>query len=686
MERFTLSMERIRQIQADQEVKAPFSDYFQKMAAFLCQLDETLQMAGEGTLAQMSQKELKERNHKLYEDVLPGQYESSYANPAFAQARLGEEYGTLLSFLYAELRGGIGPAHEGRVFDLTINNELFLEIYNAFAYGTADGVLPTGEDIRQIIYWHMSDYSELLTEERVLAQLSPEEDFAAKIIMGAELSDLRYLYRFGEYVSESTVKMASFLNSLPQSDIRALADTFTEGYRLGFVNTNKDLSKKKVVNIRYCLGFERIIRQAVENFSRMGLQPTIYRAAVHAVNRRGMARVGYYGAIPNYQYDFDHREDEALFLDKPFMNRRLEVLKEAYEKYKELAALHAGPAVMETFGENPFEPVVKEACCRLSEKQQKLSAEYAVEAAQLVNQYIKGEERSFTIIAFPVPEIGDEFEEIFREIVKINTLDYKKYEQVQQRIIDVLNTARFVEVKGMCGNRTDLQVALYEAGDPEKEAIFENCVADVNIPVGEVFTSPRLAGTNGTLHVGNVYLNGLQYKDLEMIFEDGLVKSYGCANFDSREENGAYIKNNVLHHHETLPLGEFAIGTNTAAYVMARRYGIEHKLPILIAEKMGPHFAVGDTCYSHAEDVAVYNPDGKEIVARDNEISAQRREDAGKAYFGCHTDITIPYDELGELAAVYADGSRTIVISDGRFVLSGCDMLNDAFKGNNGNK
>ena len=67
---------------------------------------------------------------------------------------------------------------------------------------------------------------------------------------------------------------------------------------------------------------------------------------------------------------------------------------------------------------------------------------------------------------------------------------------------------------------------------------------------------------------------------------------------------------------------------------------------------MGPHFAVGDTCYSWSEDTAVYNPDGKEIIARDNEVSILRRIDAGKAYFGCHTDITIPYEELGEITVV----------------------------------
>ena len=76
------------------------------------------------------------------------------------------------------------------------------------------------------------------------------------------------------------------------------------------------------------------------------------------------------------------------------------------------------------------------------------------------------------------------------------------------------------------------------------------------------------------------------------------------------------------------------------------KYGIGDQLPVLIAEKMGPHFAVGDTCYSWGEDCPLYNPDGKEIIARDNErVSILRKEDVSKAYFGCHTDITVPYKE-----------------------------------------
>ena len=132
----------------------------------------------------------------------------------------------------------------------------------------------------------------------------------------------------------------------------------------------------------------------------------------------------------------------------------------------------------------------------------------------------------------------------------------------------------------------------------------------------------------------------------------------------------------MLFHHDTLPLGEFAIGTNTTAYMAARRFDINDKLPILIAEKTGPHFAVGDTCYSHEEDRMTYNPDGKAIIARENEISALRHTDMSQAYLNCHTDITIPYDELGEVSAVRADGSVIEIIKDGFFVLKGTEELN----------
>jgi hypothetical protein len=225
-----------------------------------------------------------------------------------------------------------------------------------------------------------------------------------------------------------------------------------------------------------------------------------------------------------------------------------------------------------------------------------------------------------------------------------------------------------------------MTVMMHDLEHPDRETNFENCTADVNIPVGEVFTSPKLTGTYGTLNVSEVYLNDLKFKNIRLTFEDGKITDYTCDNFDTEDENRAYIKENVLYNRDTLPIGEFAIGTNTTAYVMANAYDIVYKLPILIVEKMGPHFAVGDTCYSHSEEVRLYNPDGKEIVAKENECSLLRSEDEKAAYFNCHTDITIPYDEIERIVSIHADGTQVSIIENGRFVLEGCEMLNEAFK------
>ena len=680
-ERLELALLRIREIPGEDFQGAellPWKEYFTTVAKFLLLIEDTRQFLEQGKQATATLEELQQRNRALYEDILPENYENSFANPAYAVKMLGEEFGVLVSFLYTEMRSLIGFTYEGRLDELVIRMELFSEVYAAFVYEQQENhKLPTYAAIREILYWFVSDYADVAAEERVREMVCPENDFAAAILRTADFTDLRYLYAYGEYVGENELKMAEFMNSLPEETVHTMADTYTEGYRIGFEVTGKDLSKKAVVDVRYQLGFERMMRRALENFEKMGLQPVIYRAASSILYNPSIYKNGFYSVSPNRQYEFDHKDDKALFLDKMYCSRKLEVMHTAFEKYKKEARGYAGPAVVETFGEKEFEPVNKPESLKMTDEQSALLVENRTQMGQLQRQYIIEEERSFTSIAFPIPEVGDCFEELFRETIQINTLDYKKYQRIQQTIIDALDPADHCEIKGCNGNHTDLKVNLWKLKNPAKETIFENCVADVNIPVGEVFTSPVLEGTNGVLHVTRVFLNGLEYKDLEITFENGKIQNYNCANFATEEENKAFIKENILFRHKTLPLGEFAIGTNTTAYVAAKKLGVESKMPILIAEKMGPHFAVGDTCYSHAEEVKVYNPDGKEIVARDNEVAALRSVNPSKAYFNCHTDITIPYDELAELTAVKKDGDRITIIQNGRFVLPGTEELNE---------
>lgn len=659
-ERYEIATSRIREIINEDTVSEPFKSFFCKASEFICKIDDLNSIIKSGEINNFSLDRLKELNKSLFEEIYSENYEESFANPEYAVKTLGEEYGKILCYIYTKNRGMIRNVYMGRLEEVVLQMELFTQIYNYFE----DVEQLEYDNVYETVYSYEKDNTEIFTDLMIEDRINPDNKFAVDIVMNSDLNDLRYLYKYGEHVGFNELKMAEFLNSLSQEEIDRLAKVYTEGYRIGFINTGKDISKKGTVDIRYSLGFERIIRSAIFNFKKMGLEPVIYQ-------------VGYTTTSPNRQYAYDHRYDDALYLDKAYIKRKLEVSRHAYESRKQLAGKMAGPAVIEIFGETPFEPENKKQAYALSEEQQKLKSEYITEYQTMVQEYIKGDERSFTIIAFPIPEFGDDFEQMFKETVKINTLDSEIYGKVQQNIINALDQAEYVKVLGKGDNKTNMKVQMHDLKNPLKETNFENCLADVNIPLGEVFTSPKLNGTEGILHVSQVYLNDLKYNDLQITFEDGKIKDYTCKNFDTEEENKKFIKQNVMFNHETLPIGEFAIGTNTTAYMVAKKYHVVYKLPILIVEKMGPHFAVGDTCYSFEEDIKTYNPDGKEIVARENEVSALRKTDIRKAYFGCHTDITMPYDELGEITAVRKDGSEITIIKDGRFVLEGTELLNE---------
>lgn len=681
-ERLELAFARIREIKENVGLTGGAGAYFASMAGFIGQIEKLVELISEGRLESYSLEQLQELNRALYEDILPENYENSPANPAKTAAWFGERIGQRMAFVAAEIRGMIVYAYEYRLKDIAICCELLIELYILFEMDQSGEMEPGSleNQVKETVYYYVSDYSDYKSGIRVHELIDPSLSFAKDIIMESDLSDLRYLYRFGEYISDNELKVAAFLNQLPEETIRSMASTYTEGYRKGFEMAGIDLSRKTSVEVRFCLGFERVIREAIRQFADMGLQTIMFRSPVHGADKRQHLKTGYYGAIANPQYDYDHRNDLALFLDKPYKDRRLAMLKVAYEECRELAAGYAGPAVLETFGEEPFSYVDKPEVCRFSEKQQKLYVTFNSESANLIQQYIDPEKRSFTIISFPIPEIGPDFEAIFAETIRLNTLDTVKYQAIQQALIDALDQGVAVHVLGAGDNRTDIRVALQPIGDPAKETGFENCLADVNIPLGEVFTSPQLEGTDGILHVSDIYLNDLRYRDLWLRFENGFVVEYGCSNDPDEEVNKRLIRTALLNQHESLPLGEFAIGTNTTAYAMAKKYDIISRLKILIIEKMGPHFAIGDTCYSHSEERKVYNPDGKEVIARENSCSLKRHEDYSKAYFNCHTDITIPYNELGSIRVIGQDGGEISLIEDGKFVLPGTEELNEALE------
>ena len=349
-ERYELALDRIRLMQTEDTVGEPYRDYFKKMAEFVLMLDELRTELLDGRYQKLELDELRKWNRRLYQDVLPGQYEKSYANPDYACKMLGKESGQILGMLYAELRGAVVYVFEGKTEYLAILYELLIEVYNQFEEE------PDPKAVRDTFYWYASDYCDVFLADRIREQVLPEESFATDLIMNSDLTDLRYLYQFGEYISENEWKTAEHLNSLPEETIRKMADVYTEGYRIGFITCNKDISKKSVVQVLYPLGFERMIRAALKNFEKMGMKPAM-RPFSTSVNK---------------QFDYDHKEDMALWLDKAYVEYRLECMHNALERMKDVACKCGGPAVIEIFGEEPFAPVSKKEAAHFNDEQQKL--------------------------------------------------------------------------------------------------------------------------------------------------------------------------------------------------------------------------------------------------------------------------------------------------------------------------
>jgi len=584
-------------------------------------------------------------------------YDNCPGNPDYAVKQYGEEMGRFISALYYQFILMNANQATNNYLQLEENLRLYFTFYDKAINGNTD-----------YADW-VKDYRIIMTENhktklyrKFYQNFYPKANINFDIIRNSDLNDLRYLYRYGMFISEASFKMAQFINNYPEKELNDIARYIVQCWIDGFTRANKDYRIKKTASIIVPCGMELLGRLVDNELEKIGIQGQF---------------IVPYKVYENKQLNYDHRFDSALILDRDYTDMAINVYAEVVDDIQELIKGDAGPVCIELFGETPFSPVVKNSVLTLNKEQQELSREMMSKTAQIYYQYYKREQNSFCIIAFPSPEIGDKFPEIFADTLKINLLDSNHYAVIQQKIIDVLDKAEYVNVQGKTGNDTNINVKLHTLQNPEKETNFENCVADVNIPVGEVFTSPVLKGTNGTLHVADIYLGSLRYFNLKMHFADGWVKDYSCTNFEDPEEGKKYIYENLLLPHKSLPIGEFAIGTNTLAYQIALKYNILPRLPILIIEKMGPHFAIGDTCYSHEEDTP--HPsfvNGKEMIAVDNEKSITRKEDPLNAYLQKHIDITLPYEMLGSITAVTKEGKKFDIIRDGKFVVSGTEELN----------
>lgn len=580
-------------------------------------------------------------------------YEDSILNPEKAFEKWNE-LGPIYSTFQSELIGIYEDISLDKK-DLRLKKEdLFSKVEEFFK---SKGSLKEAEKI-----WkdYLIDSAEVKALDSVasMVNLGPN-NYYEKILFKSNKDSFRWLGLYGLPISEIEEEMARFWYSISEDRLIELANIIADAFLHGFISQSRDRGQRRRVRFYYQIGQEALAKQVVLALKDKGLQAVVTKPkSLYGLN----------------QYKADHQFDKWFLLDEELYKALFDAHEKAMFTYEEELKDTCGMIGIDQFGSEPLIVTPSEKANSLSKEATKWFRKLANKQGEMEAQWIKPSEISFCKVAFPNMLIGDDFEEIFEEFFQLNSAVSEPYELLQQKLIDELDKCTDARIKGYKGNDTDLTVQFWPILDPDRQTKFLNCGGDLNIPYGEIFTTPKLTGTNGVFHVKEISLRGVFYNDLHLEFKDGLISEYDCA------EGKKYLEENLLHPDKRLTIGEFAIGTNTRAYSIAEKYGIGPRLPILIYEKMGPHIAIGDPCFARSEDAPIFNMyDKKEMTSRANEVTMERGDNSN-VYFGKHVDITLPYNEVEYLKGIKKDGSEVFIIKEGRFVLDGVEGLNEGLE------
>lgn len=482
------------------------------------------------------------------------------------------------------------------------------------------------------------------------------------ILMTANRNSTDWMEKYGLSVSEEEKKMMRFWFSLTQERLVQMADQIIKAFLHGFISQSRERGNRRHVRLSYQLGQEALARQLVIKLKEKGMVPVVTKP----------------GTMDSLQEKTRKEAFADLCVDD--LQPIIQGYKEAMKSHRDVLLDTCGMIGIGQFGKKSEPMATDQVNVTPSIQGAKEAAGTHLyylaeqEKISLEGEYIKPSEISFCRVAFPDLHTGEYFEDIFQSFFQLYLMDSEPYELAQQTLIDSMDRCSQIELKGCEGNLTNLTVSLFSIEDEERQTKFLNCGGDLNIPFGEVFTTPKLTGTNGLLHIPSICLKGMFYHELKLWFEEGIVKKVECL------EGEEYVRNTLFQGSDYVPVGEFAIGTNTYAYRLARKYELEERLPILISEKTGPHLALGDSCFAKAEQVPVYNMyDKKEMVCRENEGSF--KNGGNRRYCGFHVDITLPYGQIEYVRGRTWRGEIIPLIKMGKFVVEGAKRLNLGLEG-----
>lgn len=229
-ERYDLSRDRIKEIVEESKGLGKYGPFFQNSAEYINGLLDIYEdIKTTGPVGDKSLEELRKRNEFMYGDINKDNYRTSYVNPDYAFKMFKEE-GKYLCVLLAEMRGLIPYIFEDKLDEIVIRLELYLEIYGTVKMAIEDGVEVNSQDLHDIFYYYVFDYTEDQSFRRIEEQLKYTEDYATKILRTADWNDVRNIYAFGEYVSDIEEQTFNAINALAEDTITVMSKTYTDGF------------------------------------------------------------------------------------------------------------------------------------------------------------------------------------------------------------------------------------------------------------------------------------------------------------------------------------------------------------------------------------------------------------------------------------------------------------------------
>lgn len=595
-------------------------------------------------------EELKQINEHQYLEFQSEDYQTSFLNPTYALA-FDSNLGDILSAFYYDLQSMIRDCYQ--------KNQVMLDLKFKYAYQMIHTLEnnATREACIAVYRAYCEQILQYQEDLKIKQNYNYEDSFYQEIVLNANPKDLRYLFKYGIYISENEIKAAQLMSTYDEVKIKQLGEMMVDAYLKGFIVRNKE-SKRSASRLIQIVGYERIGQHIID-----------YSAQKHLISF-----VADYVSTPiSEQALLDHSEDIALIMDESYEELKQEAVRKSILSNLVYLKNYMGNIIMVSFGSKLQNVTSQKAALSYSAEQVVMMKRLQAFTRRLLDTYAIKSEVSYTGMVFPSVELAEDFQATFEAVMEINLVDAALIERIQYRLIEAFDQGEKVLITGMNGNQTNLEMMLQPLSDSKSQSNFMNCGADINIPAGEIYTSPQLLGSHGTLHVKEVLIDTTLYKDLTLRIEDGYTVDYDCAN----EGGKALLKKHLFRLNDQLPIGELAMGTNTFGYVIAKKLGILQRLHTLIGEKMGPHLAIGDTCFAFQEDNVLIDPvNHKTFMPTSNEKSALRESKPEEAYCYIHKDITIPYDEVAAIQVVRHDASIIEIIKEGRFVLEGCEPLN----------